>query len=452
MKVLLLKCPSPHPPWTRVKPFFPLGLASIAAFLEANGVKVKLIDALALHLDWKKISSIVSKYKPDIVGATCFTQDVPNVAHLAKIVKSIAPSCTVIAGGPHASLCSEDLLSRTAIDLAVIGEGEYTMLDLVNALEKHGNLTKIPGIAFKGENGKIIRTSPRPPILDLDSLPFPSRHDLPPQLYSVFGKPYPVTMICSRGCPYNCIFCSVPRIHGRKHRTRSVDNVVREIEFLKQNYHIKSIDFRDDNFTLDMRWTKALCNEIDKRGLDVNWMCLTRVNLVNKDLLRAMKKSGCTSISYGAESGSPEVLNRTRKGIRVEQIRNAVKWTKDAGIEVFAWFIFGLPGENKETIQQTIKFAKNLDPDYAYFFIASPLPGTELFDLAVKEGIITEIDYLATRYSTSNPQFVPEGLTSKDLTAAVKLARLSFYLRTDFVLRTIRKMASPRYNWSLLFY
>ncbi|MCP8309530.1 MAG: cobalamin B12-binding domain-containing protein [archaeon] len=452
MKVLLLKCPSPHPPWVHVKAFFPLGLASIAAVLEANDVRVKLIDALALHLNWKKIESIVSKYKPDIVGVTCFTQDVPNVAHLAKMVKSIAPECTVIAGGPHPSLCSEDLLRRTAIDIAVIGEGEYTMLDLVNALEKNGDLTKILGIAFKDKDGKIIKTSPRPPISNLDSLPFAARHHLPPQLYSVLGKPYPVTMICSRGCPYNCVFCSIPKIHGHKHRARSVENVIREIEFLMQNYHAKSIDFKDDNFTLDMGWTKTLCDEIIKRGLDINWMCLTRVDCVNKGLLQAMKKSGCTSISYGVESGSQEVLNRAKKGITVEQIRNAVKWTKEAGIEVFSWFMFGLPGENKETIQQTIKFAKDLDPDYAYFFIASPLPGTELFDLAVKEGIISEIDYLETRYSAPHPQFVPEGLTGKDLTAAVKLARLCFYLRPNFVLRTIRKMASPGYNWSVLFY
>jgi radical SAM superfamily enzyme YgiQ (UPF0313 family) len=259
-------------------------------------------------------------------------------------------------------------------------------------------------------------------------------------------------MICSRGCPYNCIFCSVPKIHGRRHRARSVGNVISEIEFLKQNYHIESIDFRDDNFTLDKKWAKALCGEMVKRGLDVNWMCLTRANLVNRDLLQAMKKAGCASISYGAESGSPEVLKGTKKDITVDQMRNAVKWTREAGIETFAWFMFGLPGETRQTIHETIEFAKDLDPDFAYFFIASPLPGTQLFDLAVKEGAINEIDYLATRYSSSNPQYVPEGLTAKDLTSAVKTARLSFYLRTDFILRTVRKMVSPKYNWSVLFY
>jgi anaerobic magnesium-protoporphyrin IX monomethyl ester cyclase len=279
---------------------------------------------------------------------------------------------------------------------------------------------------------------PQPWIKDLDSLPFPARHLLPMDKYTILGKKSTIgNIISSRGCPFYCTFCESSLLFGRMFRARSPKNVVDEMKQLINEYHPKTIEFSDDLFTLNMKRTETICDEIRRRGLDIPWACSSRVDTVSRSLLRKMKKAGCILIYYGVESGSQRVLNLMRKHIKIEQIIKAIKWTKEVGIEILASFIIGFPGETREDMQKTIAFAKRLDVDYAQFSFATPYPGTELYQMAKEKGLLLTEDW--SQYTAGKPVIAVDNSTKDDLTKLLKKAYQKFYLSPKLLLRHLSK-------------
>lgn len=377
MKVLLI-----NPPYKTNYPSPPLGLAYIAAVLEKEEHKVKIIDAPALSIGLNGLKKLISKKTFDIYGIHSVTPTINSVIKVSKLIRNLKPESKIIVGGPHVTLLPKETLKIVPeIDIIVRGEGESTIVELCKILEKEGSLNKIKGIAFR-ENQEIKITPFQSYIKNLDDLPFPAYDLLPLQNYRPhppFGINSPfMTMISSRGCPFRCVFCSKP-VFGNKVRTRSPENIVDEIEFLIGKYKIKEIQFYDDVFTIDKKRVQMICSEIKERKLDFSWTCETRVNLVSKDILRKMKQAGCYMIAYGVESGSQRILNTLKKDITIKQIYNAFKITKEEKLRILAYFMLGTPGENEADIRKTINFAKDLNPDYVQFSLTTPYPGTELF-------------------------------------------------------------------------
>lgn len=449
-KVLLV-----HPPWdirerygrlSEIGPILaPLGLAYIAAVLEENDIDVDIIDAPALGMSFKEFKSEIRRRNPDVVGITCLTPSFYRAVSAAEVVKSVNPEIIIVMGGPHPTVMPEYTLRQSKADIVVIGEGEYTMLELVRGT-RSGELKNIRGIAYK--NGQEIKsTIPRPYIKDLDELPFPARHLLPMKNYKPapsYYKRLPVRqMITSRGCPYRCSFCCKP-IFGKTYRVRSPKKVVDEIEFLIEKYGAKEVFFRDDSFAINENHVRGICEEITARGIDIEWCCEARVDNVSPRLLNDMKKSGCWLIRYGIESGSQTLLDGIKKDITLEQARKAVEWTKKAGIETHTFFMLALPGETIELSMKTIDFALELDPDYAQFTLTTPYPGTELYVMARKMGTLKSYDW--SRYKSwasfvdEDPVFVPKGMTIEQVRRIQKVAIKRFYLRARYILKRIAKI------------
>jgi len=439
-----------NPPQRSKYPQPPLGLAMIAAVLEEGGYQVKILDLHALGFSEESLSETISQEKPDVVGITSFTPTINAAIRVAEKVKQSDHNITVVLGGPHGTMLPEETLHNSSeIDIVVRGEGEQTMLELVRVLEEHSKngLEEISGITYR-ESSNTRSNPSKLPILNLDTLPFPAFHLLPLGKYHLhppFGRRSPaMPIITSRGCPYRCAFCS-KSIFGKKHRGNGPDYVINEVRLLKEKFGVKEIKFYDDVFTLDKKRVVSICTQLKEQGIDVPWTCETRVNLVNEELLRIMKDSGCYMIAYGVESGNQEILNSLKKDITLEQAIQAFKLTKEAGIETVAYFMIGSPGETLDTIKDTIEFAKKLDPDFAQFSITTPYPGTELYDWFAKEGHLSgEWDkYVYADLEPSNyPAFETKTLSREELKGWSKKAYASFYLRWSYLWKRVKKMTS----------
>jgi len=421
----------------------------VAAVLEENGHLVKILDLGALRFSENPLPMIIRQEKPDIVGITAMTPTINSAVRVAKKVKESNSDITVVLGGTHATILPEETLKNAPeIDMIVRGEGEQTILELVKVLEENAsNLDRVLGVTYR--EGASMRSNPaRPPILELDELPFPAFHLLMVgkyRLHPPFGRhSFAMPIITSRGCPYRCIFCS-KSVCGKKYRSNSSGYVVDEIRLLTEKFGVKEIKFYDDVFTLDRKRVVSICMRLKEQGINIPWTCETRVNLVDSDLLGVMKDAGCYMIAYGVESGNQGVLSNLKKDITLEQAIKAFKSTHDAGIETVAYFMIGSPEETPETIRETIEFAKRLNPDFVQFSIAIPYPGTEFYSLAVEEGYIPEKwdEYVyANLKSVDNPNFRTKTLSREELKAWNKKAYMSFYLRWRYILKRFRKMTS----------
>lgn len=328
---------------------------------------------------WNKTRLILDQFRPDIVGISATTGSYGSAMKVAKIVKEHDSEIPVVMGGPHPTLLPEDTVKEPYFDIVVRGEGEYTMLEVVECLEKEKSLHEVKGITFK-DKGEIYHNPSRPLIENLDSLPFPARdliYEKEKYPHQAFGY-----ILTSRGCPYECIFCSSPKIWGRKVRFRSPEKVVAEIEEVVRDFKTRTFRINDDTFTVNKKRVLEICDLLIEKNLGITWQCDTRVNLLTRDLCKRMKEAGCVQFNLGVESGNPEVLSFTKKGITLDQARNAIKMTKDAGILALAYFMIGFPDETCEQIQDTIAFMEEVKPDFSVFSIVTPYPGTELFDIA----------------------------------------------------------------------
>ena len=425
----------------------PMGLALIAAILERAGYPVSVVDANALNLQLEAITPLVKD--ADVIGLTAMTPSINIALATARQLKKAYPDKIIILGGAHATLLPEEtLVTAPEIDVIVRGEGEDTILKLLPALERKEPLTAINGISYRKE-GKIISNPANSKLIDLNSLPFLAYHLLPWQKY----KPHPphgralpfAVIITSRGCPYHCAYCSKP-IFGRQFRAQTPARVADEIAHYQQTMGIKEFAFYDDVFTLDKKRVHSICDEITKRGLKLHWTCETRVNLVDKELLRHIKQAGCYAVSYGIESGSPEVLKTLDKGITLEQAAEAIRWTREAGLQTIGYFMVGSPGESPETIRQTIQFAKKLRLDFAQFAVTTPFPGTKLYDLYMNGNKKADIPWENFVYAGTgegpSPVFESNLLSRDDIQDWSKRAYREFYLRPSYAWQRLRHTTS----------
>lgn len=458
MKILLINPPvlkAVDPSLPRIlqekeDPMPPLGLMYLAAYLEKNSNhEVKILDCELEKIDHAGLKEKLNEEKPDIVGITVMTFTLLSAAKAARIAKEVNKNIKIVLGGPHVFIYPEETINLGIADYVVLGEGEETLKELLENLDKPQNLHNIKGLVFK-EGGEIINTGQRPLIKDLDSLPFPARHLLPYKKYnSALSEKSPVTtMFTSRGCPFNCLFCNRPHL-GKIFRARSAINVVDEIEKCKQ-MGIEEIFIYDDTFTVNRQRVVDICREILKRGLDISWDVRARVDTVDADLLSLMKKAGCQRIHYGVEAGTQKILDILRKGITVEKAKKAFQISSDLDISTLAFFMIGSPTETKKDIMETIKLAKALKPDFANFTIVTPYPATDLYYLGLQKGILPR-DYWREFAENPKENFVPmfweENLNKKELQALLKKAYSSFYWRPGYIFKTLKKIKSLSDLW-----
>jgi radical SAM superfamily enzyme YgiQ (UPF0313 family) len=285
----------------------PLGIAYMAAVLEENDIDVDIIDAAALEMSWETLESEIRRISPQIIAITALTPTIYHGLQTAELAKKTCPEAMVIMGGYHPSFNYQEILEKDYVDLVVIGEGEYTMLDLVKTLEEGEDIKNVKGIAY----GDGVLTPPRPLIQDLDELPFPARHLLPMDHYKILNmKLDTATLISGRGCPMQCSFCASAALHGNRLRMRSTENVVDEMEHLIRDHDAGMIAFMDDTFTLKPSRVEEICDEIMRRGIDVYWGCTARVDTLSEKVLRKLSDSGCITLFLGVESADQQQLDR----------------------------------------------------------------------------------------------------------------------------------------------
>jgi anaerobic magnesium-protoporphyrin IX monomethyl ester cyclase len=382
MRVLLVH---PFCPLEEI-PSPPLGVAYLAAALERAHVEVKVLDLVVFPYSKASLEKVLMEFQPNIIGATAVTMTFNDAMRVLTDAKSIFPGIATVMGGPHISFCAgETMRDDPALDLAVIGEGDETVVELTEALENEADLSRIRGIVYR-EGSNIRFTEARPPSIDVHTLPFPARHLLPLSRYRALGAP--ITMTTSRGCPFQCIFCVGRRMVGAKVRYRSAKSVVDEFQYLS-TLRFRQINVVDDLFTADKKHCIAICDEIIARGIRVKWTSFARADTVSTDLLKKMKQAGCYAIAFGFESANPDILKTVRKGITAAQMTEAVRMCVEADIIPHGSFILGLPGETPQTLKQTIDFGRYLDEMGAMVgshFLA-PFPGTRVREHCEAYGI-----------------------------------------------------------------
>jgi radical SAM superfamily enzyme YgiQ (UPF0313 family) len=373
IRVLLI---NPYYPISET-PSPPLGLAFLAAALEKAGHEVKMLDLVVYPYTKEHLARTLKTFDPQFVGATAVTMNFNHAAGVIRDVKALAPAILTVMGGPHVTFCARETLEACPeIDFIVLGEGEETLVELVRAYQNNSPLGTIKGLAYQ-ERGRPVLTESKGPIQDIDSLPEPARHLIPLGRYRALGLP--ISMTTSRGCPFPCIFCVGRKMVGARVRYRSPQKVVDELAYLSTlGFH--QINIADDLFTASKKHCLAVCDEIIQRQLEIQWTSFARVDTVSRPVLERMKQAGCSAVSFGVETGSPEILRTIKKGITLDQVVHAVSMCNDVGVTPQASFILGLPGETLKTLQQTVAFAEHLKGMgvlHGYHLLA-PFPGTDV--------------------------------------------------------------------------
>ena len=436
MKVTLINPPYPpnvhsHPP------FIPLGLAYLGAIAEQEGHEVNIIDCQAEKLTYETFRDRISKETPDIIGVTATTLLYKSAMKLIDIAKEVHPDAITMLGGSHGTFWDENALNEyPTLDIVVRREGEITFKELLNNFQKNISLTNVLGITFRQKDGKIVRTPDRPFIEDLDKLPFPAHHLLPLDDLKRMGKVL-FPLITSRGCVFWCDFCSTVRMFGRGYRWRSPKNVVDEMQLVHDKYGVEQVTFYDDAFSVDRNRVLKICEELHARKLDMTWDCGTRVDMVDRDLLKTMRDAGCIAVWLGVESGSEAILGAMNKKIKLDQTRLAYKTAHDVGLMTIANVVLGFPGETEQTAKETIRFVKELNPDDVGFYVATPYPGTPMYDQVIKNGWLRVTDF--DKYDTAGPTFETPWLSMEKLAEIRYKAYQQFYLRPGYVFKMMRR-------------
>ena len=436
MKVLFV-----NPPQTASKYKFmgviapPLGIAYMAGVLQENNIDVEILDASAEDMDFKDVEKELLKRKPDLVALTALTPTIGRALETAQVVKETLPDSIVVMGGYHPTFNFIETLEDENVDIVIRGEGEYIMLNLVQALENQSSLHDVKGIVFEDKNSKEIVVNPEAPLIqDLDELPFPALNLLPMKKYRLLDMdPHMTTMITTRGCPMQCSFCSSAAMHGKKIRERSVENIVDEIEYLNTNYDIDTIAFMDDTFTLKKRKVMAICDEILKRNIEIMWGCTSRVDTLDEKLLKKMKEAGCITIFIGVESADQQQLDNMCKNTTIAKIENAFKIAHKLKIRTIASVALGMPGDTKEIMNKTVKFVHKLKPNYAIYSLATPYPGTRFYKEAFEKNLIKIKDW--SKYTLITPILETIDCSLNDMRKIQAKAFMKFYLRPHYIIR-----------------
>jgi len=416
----------------------PLGLAYLAAYAEQAGHEVKIIDSEAQMSSYQDIINEVLEFHPDLVGIQTYCTNISRAYKLAEYLKLVLET-KIVLGGAQATLDPVGAISNKHIDFVIIGEGEKTLVRLLDSLTT-GTYAGMPGLVFK-DNDTAKINKPVDLIMNLDEIPLPARHLLPMEKYhscSILRGSRTLNIITSRGCPYRCVYCAGFRIFGATHRFHSTDRIINELRLLKEKYGADSIQFYDDTFTVDAQRVHELCDRMIDEKLNVQWSCFTRVDLVDEELLRKMKRAGCYLIFYGLESGVQRILNLMQKGVTLEQSEKALIITRRAGIDTWANYMLGFPSETREETEQTIAFAVKVNPTFAQFLNTTPFPGTTLYELAIQHGTLKV--NLNNFTSWDEVSFVSNGRTENEIKDAVRKAYRRFYLRPLYLINCLRKI------------
>jgi len=445
------------PLYKTIKEFSPpLGLAYIAAYLKKFGYDSIIIDANVLKKDSATLIKEISG-KFDLIGITVVTISVPVVLDLVYHLKQNDTKVKIVVGGIHPTVAYQSLLKMSAyIDITVVGEGEITFLEIIKLYEKDNDVFKnkdkmrsIDGIAFREDNsGNIICTKPRGLIDHLDTIPFPAFDKLPMEKYIPpatrnigIAKGKAGFMVTARGCLWKCTFCASPTL-WHKFRFRSAENIIEEIKLLVERYGIRQIDFQDDTLTALPERIEKICDFLINNSVKIKWNGFARVNDIrDENLLEKMYRAGCYELQFGIESANQAILDRCNKRIRVEETEKAVSACRKAGIKTLGYFIIGLPGETRDSVQETIEFAKELDLDFAAFYILLPYPGTVIFNELVRNGKINDgfIEEFAKDYSVfKNPVISACALSIEELSILRYEAIKEFYLSRRFIIRMFK--------------
>ncbi len=430
----------------------PLGLTILAAVTRSQGYQTEIIDPLSSQLSQQETVERIRKSRPRWVGFTATAVSIHRAAELAGLLKRSEPEIITIIGGAQLSALPEEMMKEFPdFDLGVVGEGEQTILDLLSCLQEGGDLKEINGLVIK-ENGELKLTKSRGYIKDLDQLPLPA-WDLLPDIRKHYQpaafncRRFPASSILtSRGCSGRCTFCDLS-VFKNICRSFSAEYVVEMIRILRDNYGIREISIHDDNFLMFRSRLVKLCELMIERGWSLSWSSNGRVDQVTPEILRLMRRAGCWQVGYGIESGSEEILGRIKKGTNLEQITRAVRWTREAGIRVRGYFMLGSPGETRETMAETIAFAKKIGIDDFQLTYFTPFPGSEAFQDVERYGSFTK-DY--RRMTTWFPLFIPEALTRKTLESYYRKAFREFYLRPKIIWSYLKMVQSPRHLLHLL--
>ncbi len=358
----------------------PLGIGYICANTSRE-IEKDILD-LTFIQNWDDVwASMDSLPDYDLYAFTSMTPNFPNTLKVAQRLKRRRHGLVVI-GGNHITVAPKEVLDTNVFDLGIVGEGEDTFRELLANLNRGTPVEHMPGLVFKGTDGKIVKTGRRKYVKNLDTLHFPARHLLPMHDYfqcfsDIIPEERGTTLLCSRGCPFSCSFCS-KEIFGSRYRYRSPENIEEEIRHLIDAYQVNMIHFVDDTFTTNHAFVERLCDTLIQQKFPVQWQCESRVDSVNRNLVKKMKKAGCKRIMYGIESGSPRILEKMKKNIRPEMVIEAFAWAKAENIDTGAFIMLGYPGESKETLQETRRIVEQVHPKYISVSFTTILPGTQL--------------------------------------------------------------------------
>ena len=456
MKVLLVNPPQTFYPGSDPPAGnLPLGLMYIAAVLDRAGYKVQILDAFMTGVTFRKIGDTltvgmpyeviegeIQRRKPDIVGiANPFTCQVEHTLKVSNIVKEIDPSILTVAGGPHVPAVPVEFMEEAQnIDIAVIGEGEFAMLDIVKVAEGKKAIGDVQGIVYR-KNGVITQNEPRPFIKNLDDIPFPAYHLVDMEQYLASNKieyrsfkDRAISMITSRGCPFNCCFCSVHLHMGKTFRAHSVNYVINHIEHAVNKYRVKTIFFEDDNLTFDLKRFEAICDQIIEKSIKFNWETPNgiRADYLTQNLLEKMKKSGCQSVFFGIESGDQYILdNIIDKRLNLQDVVKVAKMCKEIGISTAAFYIIGFPGEKKEHMLKTVELALRLKREYdvgMLLHVATPSLGTRLYKECKEKG------------------YIPADLTSRAFAEVRQTRGMPLINTEDFIASEVKEIATMAVN------
>ncbi|MGD8625430.1 MAG: radical SAM protein [Anaerolineae bacterium] len=449
MKVLVANPPWPGPgygarsdvrwPHKRSDKYieYPIYLSYTVAVLEQAGMDVHFIDAIMDELEIEPFARRVGELAPRLAILETSTPSIDFDLETAAAIKDHAPGTFVALIGSHVTYFDrETLQTNPAVGAVVRGEFEHTCADLARALDAGGDLARVPGLTYRDDDGEVHRNADRPLFEPLDDMPFPARHIVKGDGYraGIYSGGHPTAMVSSRGCPYRCTFCLWPDIlYGHKFRARSAQNVVDEIEEAVRTYGHDEIYFDDDTFTIDRQRVIDITRLILERGLEkeVEWIAQCRVDTVDREMLEAMKAANCGYILFGVESGSPKMLKKMRKGITLDKVRHAFQLTHEVGIKTQAFFLFGMPGETQETIQETIEFAKELNASSTQFAIAIPHPGTALYEECTANDWLISDDW--ADYTAENSLIETPWLTAEEVEQARIRAYQRYYWRPRFI-------------------
>jgi anaerobic magnesium-protoporphyrin IX monomethyl ester cyclase len=411
-----------------------LSLATISPLVLESGHGVEIFD-LNIPSAGPRLEHRLSSGKPDYVGITFTTPLFNEAIQVLKMVRRLCPKAVIIGGGPHASAFPEKTLELTDFNIAIVGEGDFTLAEIVNGMQ----LEDVKGIAYK-RDGKVFLNPKKEPIWDLDTLPFPAWHLYDLEKYDVpkvvSRNPKVGLIETSRGCPWGCVYCT-KCVFGRNFRTKTTERVIQEIKRMLelgfQEFHIA-----DDTFTTNIERAEEICDRIVEEGLKFTWETVNgiRADRVTPRLLRKMRKAGCYRVTFGIETGNEDVMKRINKGESLDTIRNAVNMAKKAGLEVYGSFMMGLPGETEQTMQQTIDFAKELNLDMAKVSITSPLPSTPLYEEYRRKGLIKSEHWSSYNvYSTPRSLYTHETLSWDTIERYYKKFYSSYYMNPGYIIR-----------------